>query len=446
MRNEELTRIGGGLKLNIGCGRNYRRGYVNIDAFDDTVADKLMAAEDMDFEDNMFSEVACIHTLEHLGPARSIYALSEIYRVLQPSGVLLLQTPDLVTSFMSFVKGNWEKRKLIMNWVFGLDSPGMSHRYGFPAELLQLVLREVGFEEIKIEYIDTNSLNPTIQARCTKQINPVYQFISRFRKNLVRERFVSLDQQVEVLEIESLIQEIIHIIGTSGTALNRNHIRRITVTAGTCSPRIGRVFLETMIVSGRVDPNLSEKYVSLLKELEDTGFVKLLTHLFMKMPIMPGRQKDTFQALRSMMEKAIDKQLAGERETGKIYATAASQLAGWIESTYFSETMLKELSEQRLALGLKTFAHEQLEQAESHFVDAIRLNRDSILAYWNIARVFALRGLTERSLKCYRSVVDLIPTQYLKQSRRYLKSVEKEIKSVSQGDLLVAGTPIDSMP
>ena len=103
------------VKLNIGCGFEYKKGYVNVDAYNNTVADHVMSATHLEFDNQSFSHVECIQVMEHLGAAKSIYALSEIYRVLQPGGSFLLETPNLVSSFKSFIKGDENNRKLIMN-------------------------------------------------------------------------------------------------------------------------------------------------------------------------------------------------------------------------------------------------------------------------------------------------------------------------------------------
>ena len=45
------------MKLNLGCGGDYKEGYINADAFDKTVADKIMFAYDLKFDDNSFDEI-----------------------------------------------------------------------------------------------------------------------------------------------------------------------------------------------------------------------------------------------------------------------------------------------------------------------------------------------------------------------------------------------------
>ena len=87
------------MKLNLGCGGNYKKGYLNVDAFDDTVADEIMSATNLKIEDNKVDEIIADQLIEHLGIVGSIYSLSECFRVLKPGGKLIIETPDLQKTF-----------------------------------------------------------------------------------------------------------------------------------------------------------------------------------------------------------------------------------------------------------------------------------------------------------------------------------------------------------
>ena len=99
------------MKLNIGCGKTYKEGFINIDAFDSTVADKIMPANDLKFSSNSIDEIQSIQLIEHLGLFNAIYALSEWFRVLKPGGNLIIETPNLEKSFKNFINGDLETRK-----------------------------------------------------------------------------------------------------------------------------------------------------------------------------------------------------------------------------------------------------------------------------------------------------------------------------------------------
>lgn len=429
------------MKLNIGCGLSYRKGYVNIDAFNDTVADNMMSVVNMDFDDNVFTQVDCIQVIEHLGAAKSIYALSEIHRVLRPGGRFLLETPDLHHSFKSFLKGNEERRKLIMNWIFGLDTPGLSHRYGFPEELLKTMLHEAGFVDIEVNHINSKSVNPKLRAECRKASSITHQRISRFRRCLVREGLVDLEQQVESLEKEVLVQELIDIISDPHQRLDAKHLHRI-LDVSVCCPRIGLSFLRIITEESLVDAEETKRHVETLRELDQIGFVKVLVHLFKEMPLLAGRQEGAILLLRSMVSKSITKMLSGNRKAIDGFRSRAGGAESSMEFDYFSPTMLQELSSKSLALGIKAFALDKMDEAEVHLLDAVRLNRDSVLGYWNIGRIYAAQEREAEAFRCLESARSLLLLRDPRRSRDLVRRVDGDIKSVREGRLRRVADPI----
>ena len=69
------------MKLNIGCGKDVRPGWVNLDS----------GADDLPFQDASVDEVLASHVLEHV-PDRAA-AMVEIARVLRRGGLLTVVAP-----------------------------------------------------------------------------------------------------------------------------------------------------------------------------------------------------------------------------------------------------------------------------------------------------------------------------------------------------------------
>ena len=126
------------MKLNIGCGGIYKKNYVNIDAFTELVADEIMPAESLKISDNSVEVIEANKVIEHLGIGRALYAISEFFRVLKPRGKLIIETPDIEKSFKIFLSGRKKDRENILPWIYGIDSPGMQHKFCFPEELSQI--------------------------------------------------------------------------------------------------------------------------------------------------------------------------------------------------------------------------------------------------------------------------------------------------------------------
>jgi len=421
------------LKLNIGCGLEYKKGYVNIDAFDNTVADRFMFATNLEFDNQTFSHVACIQVLEHLGAAKSIYALSEIYRVLTKGGTFLLETPDLVNSFKSFIKGDEDNRKLIMNWIYGLDVPGMSHKYGFPKELLERMLQETGFIDIEIVHLKPKSIHPSLRATCRKGKSRIHQIINQFRKKLVEEGIVNLDQQVEVIEKETLIQELINITLKAGSTFGENYIKTIVETSSICSPKSGRVFLDCISEAELTTHDEIRDYVETLEKLDSMNFVNVLTHIFSELPIIPGQQNESYASVIKLGKQIVGKFLVNDQSAISEITSTSKKIQNYGNNDFFSSVGLEIMSNKQLALGLKAFGLDQIDNATKLIHDAIRLNRDSITAFWNLARISVLNQKTESALQYYSTVRNLLMLHHPKNYRSYMKNVDNERRAAEEG-------------
>ena len=82
-------------KLNLGCGLNHLDGYVNIDIQERVHPDLVHdISEGLPFGTSTVEEVRAHHFLEHLHRSRVIFVMTEIWRVLIPSGILDVVVPS----------------------------------------------------------------------------------------------------------------------------------------------------------------------------------------------------------------------------------------------------------------------------------------------------------------------------------------------------------------
>lgn len=80
------------MKLNIGCGKFPRAGYINIDRLNGSGVDlRLDIEQELPFKDNSVDEIICFHVLEHLVKWED--TVKELHRVLKPNGVLYVRVP-----------------------------------------------------------------------------------------------------------------------------------------------------------------------------------------------------------------------------------------------------------------------------------------------------------------------------------------------------------------
>ncbi|MFW9769833.1 MAG: methyltransferase domain-containing protein [Candidatus Thorarchaeota archaeon] len=433
------------LKLNLGCGLVYKKGYINVDAFDHTIADQVMSILDLDFNDNYFSQIECMQVLEHLGAAKSIYALAEIYRVLEPNGLFVLETPDIETAFHYFLKNNESKRKILMNWIFGLDIPGMSHKYGFPKVLLEQVLREVGFADIKIEQIRKDTLQPTLRAICTKTDSQIHQFFTHLRKDLNQRGIADMENQVDIIELEELLQKILRLLLSGKTPVDREQIKQVLGFAFLSCPKVGLVLLEMMKKHNLVNSTDIYSFTKILTEFATFDLTMVTLHTFLEMPIIPGSQSNTFDLVKAMMMKSIGKVLSGDMEVLEQLRNTAESMSIDISLDFFSKTMLENVSNKQLALGSKAFSLGEYDDAIVHYKNSVKSNRDTLLGFWNLARLHSLRNDEKEALKFYQALESLISNQHPKLQRALQEKFNREIKLLKENRSESVAEPLISL-
>ncbi len=173
------------VKLNLGCGWIYKAGWVNIDKYETAVADIICDIAVLPFTSCSVEAIEASHVIEHFDYIHCKYLLSEWFRVLRPGGTLIIETPDLEKSFKKFLKGNKECKEKTLQWIYGIDSPGMQHKTGFTYDFLKELLREIGFEKVQKEKPKSYTNEPGIRIVCKKPINcKEKQFFAEFRVRL----------------------------------------------------------------------------------------------------------------------------------------------------------------------------------------------------------------------------------------------------------------------
>ncbi|MHA1383253.1 MAG: class I SAM-dependent methyltransferase [Candidatus Helarchaeota archaeon] len=100
-------------KLNLGCGNDYREGWINIDINPEVKTDLIVDLEKpLPFPNNYFSYILADNTLEHI---KNIFQLiDELWRVSKPNAIIEIYVPHFT--------GIYATKHLAHYHQFGIDS------------------------------------------------------------------------------------------------------------------------------------------------------------------------------------------------------------------------------------------------------------------------------------------------------------------------------------
>ena len=422
------------MKLNLGCGGVYRRGYLNVDAFDDVVADRMMSAVDLDIEDDSVEEIEALQLIEHLGFTSSIYALSECFRVLKPGGKLVIETPDIKTSFKIYLKGGRERRKNILPWIYGVETPGMQHRFCFPDDLLEETFEKIGFVDIEKEFFEIEEYQPTLKVVCRKPeecFSP--QFIAVFRKKLMKNNLVNLENQLLTLEQENLIDFFASKLRclkdkTDGV------LDEVLTEGCVHSPKITRVFLDE-IVDWKIIPKEKIKdHLDVVDTLIDLDFPSILCYTLRQIPDFVGEQKKLFQVVVAL-GKTVVKKLLGSSEKSSVVDSLSKtrrEIEAYDETDFFSEKILLYKANRLFQRGAKEFILGRYDEAIEYFKTSVELYRNQVLSYWNLGRLFVLKNNIRESENYYKSALNLLTKLSYRKKEVIRECLENEMKKLSK--------------
>ncbi|MFW5701952.1 MAG: glycosyltransferase, partial [Bacteroidota bacterium] len=166
------------LLLNLGCGKDVRDGFVNIDLFSDDPRVVRMDVRNLEFRDRAAKMILASDILEHFSHREIDSVLGEWSRVLKPGGELMIRCPSLRLQAEEYLNGAWDADVASYMIFGGQTNPGDYHAVGFDEKSIRRHLEKAGLEVISIDeekipqdkgYIN---LNMTIRARKPAQFSP----------------------------------------------------------------------------------------------------------------------------------------------------------------------------------------------------------------------------------------------------------------------------------
>ena len=130
-----------GKKLNLGCGEDYREGWINVDSRENVLCDVKFDLEKFPWQlrTNEFDEVYASHVLEHLN--NPVGALKEISRITKKNARIIIKVPH-ATSYANLTD-------LQHKTNFTENSFSENHMKQYELEHLELIRKEFLFPKNK---------------------------------------------------------------------------------------------------------------------------------------------------------------------------------------------------------------------------------------------------------------------------------------------------------
>ncbi len=402
-----ILKRGEQINLNLGCGIIYKPGCINIDKFDNTLTDLKAPAENLPFNSNSIDKIEAFHLIEHFDYIHSKYVLSEWFRVLKPSGILILETPDLNKSYAKFKTMKEEKQKRRLQWLYGIDSPGMQHKTAFTFEILKDILEEVGFEKISKKEAQTHKYEPGLRVECRKPEDAEKsQFFSTFRRELIKK--LKIDDSDKLISLEDYCLNEIRRIYLEEFDKNKfEAFKKIITKSAISNPLISLVFYDVCMKFGLIDRKEKnyEKTLNLINYLVKIEFHKKLFTLWSKTKKEPEFADKNFLDFIKRTESLILGLMESEIDYKERLKYIESLKSADIEIFNFHVVQLN--ARILFNLGVKQFCKDEKKLAKESFLKSLRLNPKNPLVYWNLARLGIAEGNLEGGLENYRKALML---------------------------------------
>ncbi|MFH1437683.1 MAG: methyltransferase domain-containing protein [Pseudomonadota bacterium] len=389
------------MRLNLGCGPYYRQGFINVDAFDVSVADLRCGLTSLPFADESFERVECMHAIEHLGAIEAIAALSECYRVMKHSAVLVLETPDIEASFGKFLGDrSMESRSSLLTWIFGHDTPGQRHRMLYPERLLRIMLKEAGFAGIRLQGPRTHLYREGIRVWAVRRGSAADRVMACFRHRAAARGITGASSHFQGLEWERFFIRNIRSFHADPKK-NRSRIFDNMVY----SPEGVRLWLEAA-AEGGAGAGAFADFSALLKlaqRLEELGLPARLIDCFHRMidsaPVAGDGYDHVFSMARGIVEKLAGK---SKRKTVSIVRNQfPCKVKAGGDARAFSRTVITEQVGRMRDRGVRYMLEEKYAEAAPLLRRAVNAGIESFYSIVNYAILNALFEKYDESIRLY---------------------------------------------
>ena len=149
-------------RYNLGCGKQYREGWINVDSADKDQWGKSYKVDILHdlmnfpwpFDDGEADEILASHIIEHFDKHNAYDFISECNRILKQKGTLHIAVPHMDKFIMCKRYNNWgpvsNHKWRDLNYLLGGDererNEKQRHKYMYNFETLAYILEKMGFK------------------------------------------------------------------------------------------------------------------------------------------------------------------------------------------------------------------------------------------------------------------------------------------------------------
>jgi glycosyltransferase involved in cell wall biosynthesis len=218
------------LLLNLGCGKDFREGFINIDLFSDDERVVYMDIRSLEFEDNSVDLILASDILEHFSHREIDSILTEWSRVLKPNGEIIIRSPSLKLQTKAYLTGVWNADIASYMIFGGQTNPGDYHCVAFDQSSINFHLQKAGlqlysYEEQDIPQ-DKGYINLNFIAYAKKVAN-INENDNEENINLLKELVYSDKRRSKNQEQLNIVWEGTQFVYHSLALVNREHCLNI---------------------------------------------------------------------------------------------------------------------------------------------------------------------------------------------------------------------------
>jgi predicted SAM-dependent methyltransferase len=152
------------MKLNLGCAKDIKEGYINIDLYDHPLVTKCDVRNLSFINDSTVDEIYAKDVLEHMSFSDGEKAIKEWSRVLKINGKIFIQTINLDKQIESYLNRVWSIKDFNhmlfagVSWTDRKPEAEDFHKCAYNFELIKelLSINNIKILDVKYDEIDSD--------------------------------------------------------------------------------------------------------------------------------------------------------------------------------------------------------------------------------------------------------------------------------------------------